>query len=253
MCVTGLNTPRTGRYHAQVTRPSPRELGHPPIGERLRAERQARALSLRDLADHLGVSPSLLSQIETGRARPSVRTLYALATELDISIDDLLFLDDGPPAPVDPRLSARGMGVVGSEPTPGPVQRATDRTRIRLASGVLWERLTTTSDPDVEFLHVTYEVGGASSPEHEFQRHGGHEWGFVMRGVLTVSIGFDTYELHPGDAVSIASTTPHRLVNAGVEPVQAVWFVLGRHAVAADGGVARVIARDRAARAVHGA
>lgn len=230
-------------------RRSPR--AHPPVGEHLRAARQARNLSLRDLADRLGVSPSLISQIETGRARPSVSTLYAIATELSVSIDDLLFLEgDRNVAPTDPRLAERGLGLVGTEPRPGPVQRASSRKRIRLASGVVWERLTTDSDPDLEFLYVTYEVGGASSPEHEFQRHGGHEWGFVLQGRLTVTIGFDDYELGPGDAVSIPSTTPHRLFNRGTEPVQAIWFVLGRHSVAADGGVAHSVAMGRATRAV---
>ena len=227
---------------------------HPPVGQRLRSERQAHGLSLRDLADRLGVSPSLISQIETGRARPSVSTLYAIASELGVSIDDLLFLDadraGGGSTSVDARLAERGLAIAGS--VPSPVQRSTDRARIRLASGVLWERLTSVSDPDVEFLYVTYEVGGASSPEHAFQRHGGHEWGFVLSGVLHVTIGFDEYELAPGDAVSIASTTPHRLANRGTEPVHAIWFVLGRHAVAQDGGVARSIAADRAARRAGG-
>ena len=62
---------------------------------------------------------------------------------------------------------------------------------IRLASGVVWERLTTASIPNVDFLYVTYEVGGASSPEHEFQRHAGQEWGYVLSGTLGVTIGFD--------------------------------------------------------------
>ena len=91
-----------------------------------------------------------------------------------------------------------------------------------------WERLTTTSEPGVEFLHVIYEVGGASSPEDAFQRHSGHEWGHVISGVLTVTIGFDEYELRPGDSVSLSSTIPHRLANNGDEPVHAIWFVLGR-------------------------
>jgi transcriptional regulator with XRE-family HTH domain len=220
---------------------------HPPIGDRLRAERQARNLSLRDLADRLGVSASLISQIETGRARPSVSTLYAIAAELAVSIDELLFLDADRRGP--PSFASRG--ATGSAPSPGrggPVQRAADRKRIRLASGVVWERLTTESDPDLEFLYVTYEVGGASSPEREFQRHGGHEWGFVLSGVLSVTIGFDEYELDPGDTVSIPSTTPHRLVNHGSDPVHAIWFVLGRHSVDVDGGVARTVAIDRATR-----
>ena len=67
------------------------------MGERLRAARRARSLSLRTLAERLGVSPSLISQIETGRANPSVSTLYAIAAELDVSLDELLFNDRRPP------------------------------------------------------------------------------------------------------------------------------------------------------------
>lgn len=208
---------------------------HPPIGRRLREERHARGLSLRHLADLLGVSPSLISQIETGRARPSVSTLYALATELNVSLDDLLF----------PEVEHAADGATVAEPTAGrdraaersrvePVVRDGDRKRIRLASGVIWERLTAASDPELEFLYVTYEVGGASGPADGFQRHGGHEWGFVLSGTLGVKIGFDDYELGPGDAVSFDSTTPHRLYNRGAEPVHAVWFVLGRHSMEVD-------------------
>jgi mannose-6-phosphate isomerase-like protein (cupin superfamily) len=116
----------------------------------------------------------------------------------------------------------------------GPVQRSDDRKQIRLASGVVWERLTTSSEGDIEFLKVTYEVGGASSPESEFQRHGGHEWGYVVSGLLGVTIGFHDYELGPGDSVSLDSTTPHRLYNRGTQPVHAVWFVLGRRSVELD-------------------
>ena len=85
---------------------------HPRMGERLRAARQARALSLRDLAERVGVSASLISQIETGRARPSVNTLYALAAELEVSLDDLAFDDRGA---ADPRRSSR---------SPRPVARS---------------------------------------------------------------------------------------------------------------------------------
>jgi transcriptional regulator with XRE-family HTH domain len=187
------------------------------MGGRLRAARQARGLSLRDLARRLGVSPSLISQIETGRANPSVSTLYALASELDVSVDEVLFDD-------------RRAGSA-ARPTPSPdalLQRSASRRSIRLASGVVWERLTPLSEPDVEFLYVTYEVGGASSPASEYQRHAGHEWGYVLEGSLDVKIGFDDHILEPGDAISFDSTIPHRLANAGDVPVHAIWFVLGR-------------------------
>jgi len=196
------------------------------MGERLREARRARSLSLRTLAERLGVSPSLISQIETGRANPSVSTLYAIAAELDVSLDELLFNDRRPPEPAAPARTE--MATSGTMAPAPPVQRAADRHSIRLASGVNWQRLTTLSEPGVEFLHVTYEVGGASSPPDAFQRHPGHEWGYVLSGRLQVRIGFDEYVLEPGDAISINSSIPHRLATLGDEPVHAIWFVLGR-------------------------
>jgi transcriptional regulator with XRE-family HTH domain len=203
------------------------------IGGHLREVRVARGLSLRALAERVGVSPSLISQVETGRARPSVRTLYAIASELRISLDELLF-PDAAQAPIGP-IEAEGSAAADVPATwpelrlpEQPVQRSGDRKVIRLASGVVWERLTTASIPNVDFLHVTYEVGGESSPADAFQRHTGQEWGYVLSGTLTVRIGFDEFLLRPGDAISFDSTTPHRLFNAGDTPARAVWFVLGR-------------------------
>jgi transcriptional regulator with XRE-family HTH domain len=197
---------------AEIVRPARPD--YPEIGVHLRARRHELGLSLRDLADRLGVSPSLISQIERGRANPSVSTLYQLVGELDVSLDELLFEDRRP----------------AEAPAVGPIQRATERHRIRLASGVIWERLTTLSEPGVEFLYVIYEVGGASSPEDAFQRHSGHEWGYVLSGTLQVTVGFRQYLLETGDSLSLESTTPHRLANVGDTPVHAIWFVLGRDA-----------------------
>ena len=202
------------------------------LGDRLRSARTARGQSLRSLAEHVGVSPSLISQVERGLARPSVNTLYALARELDVSFDELLFADVRPTAgtsEIPPRPAQPADGWPASPHD--PVQRAADRRSIRLASGVIWERLTTESLPNVDFLYVTYEVGGASSPEHEFQRHGGQEWGYVLSGRLGVTIGFDDHVLEPGDAIALDSTQPHRLYNLGTEPVHAIWFVHGRRPV----------------------
>lgn len=196
------------------------------MGDRLRQARTARGLSLRRLAEVLGVSPSLISQVETGRAKPSVNTLYALANELGISLDTLLFMDTKPPLP-----DEDGEGLAGLQETVlphDPVQRAASRSTIRLGSGVVWERLTTESIRNVDFLEVTYEVGGESSPADAFQRHSGQEWGYLLSGTLTVRIGFDEFLLQPGDAISFDSQTPHRLFNAGDVPARAVWFVLGR-------------------------
>lgn len=199
------------------------------MGDRLRRARTSHGMSLRTMARRLGVSPSLISQVETGRAKPSVSTLYALANELGISLDELLFQDAGAP------VAGSTWALPASPPDPldealprDPVQRAASRVAIRLGSGVVWERLTTESLRDVDFLYVTYEPGGASSPEDAFQRHKGREWGYVLHGTLRVNIAFEEFFLGPGDAITFDSSVPHRLSNDGVEPVQAVWFVQGR-------------------------
>jgi transcriptional regulator with XRE-family HTH domain len=215
-------------------KPKPPVRDYPEIGDRLRAARRSHHLSLRELAKRLGVSPSLISQIETGRAQPSVSSLYAIAAELNVSLDELLF-NDGRRAGSNGRPSSLAQLPRVASPSGGPVQRARDRKEIRLASGVMWDRLTTESVPGIDFLYVTYEVGGASSPEHEFQRHGGHEWGFVLEGTLGVTIGFEDHELGPGDAISIDSTVPHRMYNRGTVPVHGIWFVLGRRSLDVPG------------------
>src|SRR5437879_1148370 len=60
-----------------------------PLGDRLRAARQRKGLSLRELASRVGVSASLLSQLENGKSQASVTTLHALVTALDITLDQL--------------------------------------------------------------------------------------------------------------------------------------------------------------------
>jgi len=196
------------------------------LGPRLRAIRLRQGIGLRELARRLDLSPSSISQIETGKIRPSVRTLYALASEFGVTVDEVLF--DQVPA-VKPSATASRFGASSSAPEPGlAIQRAADRPAIALNSGVKWERLMFWGDEDVEFLEATYEPGGASSPDDSFVRHNGHEFGYILSGTLRVVVGFDDFVLEPGDAITFASSTPHRLSNDGSETVRAVWVVRGR-------------------------
>lgn len=68
-------------------------------------------------------------------------------------------------------------------------------------------------------------------------RHNGREYGYVLSGRLSVTIGFDTYEVGPGESVAFDCTLPHRLATIGDEPVEAVWFVVGRrHTIGIEDG-----------------
>jgi transcriptional regulator with XRE-family HTH domain len=84
-------------------------VGHQQLGAQVRAERQRRALSVRELARRIGVSASLISQVETGRAQPSVTTLMALVTELELSLDSL-FSDGAQPGGADARRAGQFAG-----------------------------------------------------------------------------------------------------------------------------------------------
>jgi len=191
------------------------------IGDRLREERTRAGISQRELARRLGLSASLISQLESGQSKPSVGTLYAIVTELDVSLDRVIRGEDYQSADyvVEPRPE-----------TVSPLVHPKERHIIELASGVRWEELTASSEDGVDFLHATYEVGGASTPDESLMRHHGREYGYVMKGTLGIQIGFDEYELNPGDSIAFDSTQPHRLYNKCDQPVQAVWFVVGRDA-----------------------
>ena len=227
----------------------------PPIGGRLREERTRRGISVRGLARDIGVSASLISQIETNKSSPSVSTLYAITTALGISIEDLFGVgpaetrgrdggDGGRDPEVDGAASGAGNGagaaVEGAAPGDhrpvganrqrrvGPVVDPSMREILTLDSGVTWERLGQIPNTHVDFLLITYQPGGSSSSSGLLMRHSGAEYGYVISGELTLTLGFDKHRLVAGDAVSFDSTLPHAYRNDGVEPAVGVWFVLER-------------------------
>ena len=188
----------------------------PDLGARLRAAREDAGISLRELARRIGVSASLVSQIETDKVQPSVSTLYAIVTQLGVSLDAIVFGHE--------QVEANGAAAASRT---ARVERAGERDAVEFRSGVRWESLAPTTVPGAEFLYVVYEPGAESSSEGTFQRHAGREWSIVLRGTLHVSVAFDDYVLGPGDSITYDSTVPHRLANHGDEAVHALWFQLG--------------------------
>jgi transcriptional regulator with XRE-family HTH domain len=206
------------------------------VGARLREKRAKNGISLRELARRLDVSASLVSQIETGRVQPSVRTLYAIVSELGLSLDETFELADPIAAKRDapPERAPEAGGHRIASDTPGRagagiVHRAGEPRVIQLETGVRWERMAAWSDPDVEFMIAVYAVGGSSSADGKLMRHSGREFGLVLSGTLTVTVGFEEHGLQPGDSITFQSTTPHRLRNDGPVEARAIWVTLGRY------------------------
>jgi transcriptional regulator with XRE-family HTH domain len=190
------------------------------IGGRLRDVRVKAGISQRELARRLGLSPSLISQLESGLSKPSVGTLYAIVTELNASLDHIIRGDNGATSEVrSDQRAARS-----------PLVHPNERKAVELGSGVRWEQVTRDTEQGIDFLYAIYEVGGASTPDESLMRHHGHEYGYVISGTLGIQLGFDRYELGPGDSIDFESTQPHRLHNIGDQPVHAIWLVIGRGA-----------------------
>ncbi|WP_449282027.1 helix-turn-helix domain-containing protein [Leucobacter sp.] len=204
------------------------------IGARLREAREARGMSLRSLASAIGVSPSLLSQVETGKTKPSVSTLYSLVSQLDISTDALLGRED--PSRLrqvaEPQQVVQVPHVVPRPMTPFHYQASDENPTLEMDNGVKWERLSVLEGTDVEALRVTYQPGASSSIEGKLMRHFGVEHVYLLSGELTLKLEFDEHLIRAGDSMAFDSQRAHLFVNNGNEPVVGIWYVFGRAAAA---------------------
>ena len=152
---------------------------------------------------------------------PSVGTLYSIADELGLVVDDLF-------TGATSRTKGRGPRET-VEDLASPVLHDGQRKTIHLADGVRWERLTPTANRDVEFLLIVYDAGAESCAKNALIRHDGKEYAYMIRGRLGIKIGFEEFTLGPGDSIAFDAQMPHRLWTIGREPAAALWVVLNRH------------------------
>ena len=217
------------------------------IGEKLRAVRNERQMSLRELASKAEISASMLSQIETGKVFPSVRSLYSIATVLSVSVDYFFPEQENGVAKTESvMVNSAGLmtaselrdakvkgtaemnaGYPSPESTSSPIVHANARPTIELNGGVTWSRLTARAEREAEFLEITYAPGAMSGAN--MSHHEGREFGLVLEGELLIELGFESLTLKAGDSIILESTTPHRLINKGTKPMRAVWVVLSHH------------------------
>ncbi|MFD8692163.1 helix-turn-helix domain-containing protein [Streptomyces sp. NPDC059651] len=170
------------------------------IGSRLRALRRAKGLSLRALATAVGVSPTLLSQVERGVTEPSLSTLRRLADVYAVSVADLFSPD---------------------KRAPTVVSRPGDRPLLLSPRGTVRYERVTPGNGALEFLRAVLEPGDTTSPEP--WSHASVECAYVIRGSLTADIEGTPVTVLAGEAVTFPSGIPHRYLN---ESDTAVEFVI---------------------------
>jgi transcriptional regulator with XRE-family HTH domain len=179
------------------------------IGELVAMHRNLRGMRVSELARVVGVTPSLISQIERGSTRPSVATLFALAEALDVSVD--VFADRSAGEAPEPAPATEH--AIASRPARESryVVRRSDRRSIAIDGGIRWELLSPEIEPEAEFLEIVYEPHAESSPT--LYRHPGKEMVRVIAGAFDIHIGFDVFRLEEGDSMVFPASLPHRYVN----------------------------------------
>lgn len=176
------------------------------IGTRIRDIRSMKGMPLRALAESTGLSMSMLSLVERGKTSPSIGTLIAICSALDVHMADLL-------APV-------------SLVRASPVSRVEEQTVVRTRAGVDRRILRDDRANGVEIAINQYapDTGSAPTPIH----HEGFEYGVILDGELTVELDGKLHTLRPGDLISYDSARNHRIWNRGKGKARALWVNLHR-------------------------
>jgi transcriptional regulator with XRE-family HTH domain len=167
------------------------------VGVRIKALREAMGLSLRDLAERSGVSAPMLSQVERGDTSPTLAVAAKIASGLELSLSQLLRLDEGD-----------GVSVV----------RAGERLLGGHADGHRYEVLTPpVPGQRAEVSQHTLAPGSATGgpgdpPIHE---PGSRETAVVLDGRLRLVCDGVAHDLGEGDAVTFDADLPHHFENPG--------------------------------------
>jgi len=167
------------------------------VGSRIRALREAMDLSLRDLSERSGVSAPMLSQVERGETSPTLAVAAKIAAGLELSLSQLLRLDEGD-----------GVAVV----------RAARRLLGGHSKGHRYEVLTPPMPGQrAEVSEHTLSPGAATGgpgdpPIHEA---GSRETAVVTEGKLRLFCDGAPYDLEEGDCVTFDADLPHHFENPG--------------------------------------
>ncbi len=186
------------------------------LGEAIRAQRHLLGLTLVDVATRAGLSHPFLSQLERGLARPSMRSLTAIASTLGTSAQALMAAAEEPVSVV------RGPDARPPVDSPG----GTVRTLVRGERAML-----------------PVEYTGAPRVFDEYICHDGEEFVYVVRGVIEVDIEGELHVAAAGDSVYYAGGLRHRWRSVGDAEVQLV--VVQQNARSASPVAAQELARRK--------
>ncbi len=177
------------------------------IGEKIKALRKLKGLSILQLSEISDVSTGMISQVERNLVVPTVVSLWHIAQALDTNIS--YFFDDE-------KKSDRF------------IMRKNDHKIIIMNKGNgIYQMLSPDGkDHMIDFVKITLKGGQAY--ENESLTHEGEECGYVLSGTLTVQLNGKNYELYEGDSIYFNSNLSHRYLNLGEEDCVSIWSMTPR-------------------------
>lgn len=179
------------------------------IGEQLRELRQVKGLTLRAVADTVGISVSYLSQIERNQSRLPIGVLKKISDALGVHMNWFF------------------QGQAQGDPAESDIiVRADKRRRMSFTGlGISEELLSPNLSGPLELLLSTI-APGADSEEYS---HDGAEAGFVLSGTLDLWVSGRHLRLTEGDSFSFKSAEMHRCANPGAAPTRVLWVITPPH------------------------
>jgi transcriptional regulator with XRE-family HTH domain len=167
------------------------------IGGGIRVLREERGLTLKEFGEKTGLSGPFLSQLENGRAMPSIVTLHLAADALGTTAQALLAGDDSEPVSVVRKGEARSFEFDNRGAVVSFLMRASHR------------------------MEVTHTVAQPGFRQAEYMEHVGDDMIYVLEGHIEVEVeDFRTETLGAGDTIGYPSTIPHRWRVVGDESAE---------------------------------
>jgi len=173
------------------------------IGGKIKELREKKSLTMKQLSDLVPCTPSLISQIERGKADPSIATLKKIASALNSNIVDFFSF-----SPIQDDV----------------ITRSEHRTVLQLPR---WDARIQclTRNPSRKKMQAFYTLIKPGGGSHGLYSHEGEEFGIVLKGEMELLLGEETHVVREDDSFYFSSTVPHDWNNRGKEDVVVIWVI----------------------------
>ena len=203
--------PYFSRDNAVHFDPQAQAMGKIDLGARIRSLRSGAQLSQTALARRVGVTPSTISQIESGLIYPSLPALFRMAEVFTTDMGS--FFSGGRGEAVPPVLKLSDLPSLALPEIAESGARAWTLPRVEIAGPM---------------TALVVEIPAGTRLEQHFHRSKGEEFGHLLAGELTLTFQGRNHRVATGDFVHIADGWPTAWENPGDVPARLLWLVAGR-------------------------